>query len=44
MAGTATGSANILEGFGPPMEGFDQVPHGDIEAVKKAIGPTPPAS
>src|SRR4029078_7010167 len=21
------------------MDGFDQVPHGDIEAVKKAIGP-----
>lgn len=35
----ATGSAKYLEGFGPPMEGFDQVPHGDIEAVKKAIGP-----
>jgi acetylornithine/N-succinyldiaminopimelate aminotransferase len=35
----ATGSAKYLEGFGPPMEGFDQVPHGDLEAVKKAIGP-----
>ena len=35
----ATGSAKYLEGFGPPMEGFDQIPHGDIEAVKKAIGP-----
>ena len=35
----ATGSAKYLEGFGPPMDGFDQVPHGDIEAVKKAIGP-----
>src|ERR1700746_2100834 len=34
-----TGSAKYLEGFGPPMDGFDQVPHGDIEAVKKAIGP-----
>jgi acetylornithine/N-succinyldiaminopimelate aminotransferase len=34
----ATGSAKYLEGFGPPMDGFDQVPHGDIEAVKKAIG------
>ncbi|HBY25804.1 MAG TPA: acetylornithine transaminase, partial [Bradyrhizobium sp.] len=32
----ATGSAKYLEGFGPPMDGFDQVPHGDIEAVKKA--------
>ena len=28
-----------LEGFGPPMDGFDQVPLGDLEAVKKAIGP-----
>jgi acetylornithine/N-succinyldiaminopimelate aminotransferase len=35
----ATGSAKYLEGFGPPMDGFDQVPHGNIEAVKKAIGP-----
>src|SRR6201987_5970810 len=37
----ATGSAKYLEGFGPPMDGFDQVPHGDIEAVKKAIGSNP---
>jgi acetylornithine/N-succinyldiaminopimelate aminotransferase len=35
----ATGTAKYLEGYGPPMDGFDQVPHGDIEAVKKAIGP-----
>ena len=35
----ATGSAKYLEGFGPPLEGFDQVPLGDLEAVKKAIGP-----
>ena len=35
----ATGSAKYLEGYGPPMEGFDQVPHGDLDAVKKAIGP-----
>ena len=35
----ATGSAKYLEGFGPPMDGFDQVPFGDIEAVKRAIGP-----
>src|SRR5262249_37479996 len=26
----ARGSAKYLEGFGPPMEGFDQVPHGDL--------------
>jgi acetylornithine/N-succinyldiaminopimelate aminotransferase len=35
----ATGSAKYLEGFGPPLDGFDQVAHGDLEAVKKAIGP-----
>src|SRR3569832_501824 len=34
----ATGTAKYLEGFGPPVDGFDQVPHGDLEAVKKAIG------
>jgi acetylornithine/N-succinyldiaminopimelate aminotransferase len=35
----ATGNKKYLEGFGPPVEGFDQVPFGDIEAVKRAIGP-----
>jgi acetylornithine/N-succinyldiaminopimelate aminotransferase len=35
----ATGSPKYLEGFGPPMDGFDQVPFGDLDAVKKAIGP-----
>jgi acetylornithine/N-succinyldiaminopimelate aminotransferase len=35
----ATGSPKYLEGFGPPMDGFDQVMLGDLEAVKKAIGP-----
>src|SRR5438552_2602741 len=35
----ATGSEKYLDGFGPPMDGFDQVPLGDLEAVKKAIGP-----
>jgi acetylornithine/N-succinyldiaminopimelate aminotransferase len=35
----ATGSTKYLEGYGPPMDGFDQVPLDDIEAVKKAIGP-----
>jgi acetylornithine/N-succinyldiaminopimelate aminotransferase len=34
----ATGSAKYLEGFGPPLDGFDQVPLSDLEAVKKAIG------
>src|SRR5487761_841406 len=35
----ATGSAKYLEGFGPPMDGFDQVALGDLDAVKSAIGP-----
>ncbi len=35
----ATGSVKYLDGFGPPMDGFDQVPLGDLEAVKRAIGP-----
>jgi acetylornithine/N-succinyldiaminopimelate aminotransferase len=33
----ATGNKKYLEGFGPPVEGFDQVPFNDIEAVKKAV-------
>jgi acetylornithine/N-succinyldiaminopimelate aminotransferase len=35
----ASGSPKYLEGFGPPVDGFDQVLLGDLEAVKKAIGP-----
>lgn len=35
----ATGAPKYLEGFGPPLDGFDQVPLGDLDAVKKAIGP-----
>jgi acetylornithine/N-succinyldiaminopimelate aminotransferase len=35
----ATGSAKYLEGFGPPMDGFDQLPLGDLDAVRKAVGP-----
>lgn len=35
----AGGQEKYLDGFGPKVEGFDQVPLGDIEAVKKAIGP-----
>jgi acetylornithine/N-succinyldiaminopimelate aminotransferase len=35
----ATGSEKYLDGFGPPLDGFDQVPLGDLDAVKKAIGP-----
>jgi acetylornithine/N-succinyldiaminopimelate aminotransferase len=35
----ATGNKKYLEGFGPAVEGFDQVPFADIDAVKKMIGP-----
>jgi acetylornithine/N-succinyldiaminopimelate aminotransferase len=36
---SATGNKKYLDGFGPPVEGFDQVAYGELEAVKKAIGP-----
>jgi acetylornithine/N-succinyldiaminopimelate aminotransferase len=35
----AGGQQKYLEGFGPPVEGFDQVPFGDLDATKRAIGP-----
>lgn len=35
----AGGQEKHLDGFGPKMEGFDQVPFGDLKAVKAAIGP-----
>jgi acetylornithine/N-succinyldiaminopimelate aminotransferase len=35
----AGGQEKYLEGFGPRVEGFDQIPLGDLEAVKKIIGP-----
>lgn len=35
----AGGQPKHLEGFGPPVEGFDQVPFGDLDAVAAAIGP-----
>ena len=35
----AGGQEKLLSGFGPPMDGFDQVPLGDIEAVRAAITP-----
>lgn len=34
----AGGQKKYLEGFGPVVEGFDQVPFADLGAVKKAIG------
>ena len=36
----AGGQKKYLEGFGPVVEGFDQVPFDDLDAVKRAIGPT----
>ncbi|WP_157017716.1 aspartate aminotransferase family protein [Mesorhizobium xinjiangense] len=35
----AGGQPKYLEGFGPKVEGFDQVPFADMEALKGAIGP-----
>jgi acetylornithine/N-succinyldiaminopimelate aminotransferase len=34
----AGGQKKYLDGFGPVVEGFDQMPFGDLEAVKRAIG------
>src|SRR5262245_58163229 len=36
----AGGQKKYLEGFGPVVEGFDQVPFGDLDVVKRAVGPT----
>ena len=33
------GQQKYIEGFGPKVEGFDQVPFGDLEAAEAAIGP-----
>ncbi len=35
----AGGNPKYLEGFEPMLEGFDQVPFGDLDALKAAIGP-----
>ncbi|MCG8692360.1 MAG: acetylornithine transaminase, partial [Minwuiales bacterium] len=35
----AGGQDKLLNGFGPAVEGFDQVPFGDIDAMRAAIGP-----
>jgi acetylornithine/N-succinyldiaminopimelate aminotransferase len=35
----AGGNAKYLEGFGPPVEGFEHVPFADLVAVERAIGP-----
>lgn len=35
----AGGQKKYMEGFGPKVEGFDQVPFGDLDAAEKAITP-----
>ncbi len=35
----AGGQKKYLDGFGPVVEGFDQMPFCDLEATKRAIGP-----
>ena len=35
----ATGNARYLEGFGPVVEGFDQVPFNNMNAVRDKVGP-----
>ncbi len=35
----AGGQKKYLDGFGPVVEGFDQVPFGDLQATRQAIGP-----
>jgi acetylornithine/N-succinyldiaminopimelate aminotransferase len=36
---SAAGNTKYLEGFGPPADGFDHVPFGDLAALKAAITP-----
>ena len=36
----ASGNASYLEGFGPPLPGFVNLPFGDFDAIKQAVGPT----
>ncbi len=35
----AGGQQKYLDGFGPAVDGFDQMPFGDLEATKRAVGP-----
>ncbi|MDA8870555.1 aspartate aminotransferase family protein [Rhizobiaceae bacterium] len=37
---TAGGNAKYMTGFGPPVPGFINLPFGDHEALKAAVGPT----
>ncbi|PZW47093.1 acetylornithine/N-succinyldiaminopimelate aminotransferase [Humitalea rosea] len=36
---SATGNEKYLAGFGPPVDGFDHVPFGNMNALRDAIGP-----
>lgn len=36
----ASGNANYIDGFGPRLPGYIQAPYGDLEALKKLVGPT----
>jgi len=36
----ASGNANYIDGFGPRLPGYVQAPWGDLDALKKLIGPT----
>ena len=36
----ASGNASYLEGFGPRMPGFVQLPFDDMDALREAVGPT----
>jgi acetylornithine/N-succinyldiaminopimelate aminotransferase len=36
---SATGNAKYLDGFGPPVDGFDHVPFGNMNALRHAITP-----
>jgi acetylornithine/N-succinyldiaminopimelate aminotransferase len=36
---SATGNPKYLDGFGPPVDGFDHVPFGNMNALRNAITP-----
>jgi acetylornithine/N-succinyldiaminopimelate aminotransferase len=36
----ASGNPSYLDGFGPPLPGFIQAPWGDLDALRKLVGPT----
>jgi acetylornithine/N-succinyldiaminopimelate aminotransferase len=36
----ASGNPSYLEGFGPKMPGFIQLPFGDLDAIREAVGET----